>query len=254
MMLALDIGNTNVKTGTFLNDSLSDFRIFSDENSFYSYLGTNPPDKVAISSVVPSKTKKLLQVLGLKFKIKPFIIKYDSRFNLKLGCENPNTLGVDRICAAEGAFHLFRKSEHYKSYTENVFILAIDFGTASTINIIKYPGEFIGGLIAPGISLMFESLKDKTAQLPLVKVDDYKDLIANNTNSSIASGVVTSVIGMIEKTITHLKKDKSAKEVFVYITGGNANKIMPHLNLEFTYEGGLVLYGINALYNLNKIL
>jgi type III pantothenate kinase len=254
MILALDIGNTNIKAGIFLNDRLSDFHIFPDDDSFYTFLENNPPGEVIVSSVVPSKTERLIQILKTKYNIRAFIINNDLKFNLKIQYKNPNTLGTDRICAAEGAFYLFRNSENYKSYNENVFILAIDFGTATTINAIKYPGEFIGGLIAPGINMMFESLKNKTAQLPLVKIDDFENLIANDTKSSIASGVVASIVGMIEKILNHLKNEKSATKVFVYITGGNAKKIIPYLHFDFFYEEGLVLYGINALYKLNKNL
>jgi type III pantothenate kinase len=266
MILAIDIGNTNTKTGIFQDDRISDFHAFSDDSSFYYFLENNTPDKVALSSVVPLKTKKLIEVLKTKFNIEPFIITNDLKFNLKLKYKNVNSLGTDRVCAAEGAFYLYKNSENYKSYDETVFLLAIDFGTATTVNVIEYPGEFIGGLIAPGIDMMFESLKNKTAQLPLVGINDYEGSIANDTKSSIAAGVVASVVGMAEKTINHLKTSRGVlhKEsfeqlnaptnVFVYITGGNADKIIPHLNYDFIYEEGLVLYGINALYELNKNL
>ncbi len=122
-----------------------------------------------------------------------------------------------------------------------------------TINVIQYPGKFIGGLIAPGLEMMFESLKNKTAQLPRLSVNDFISIIGNDTNSSIASGVLTSAVGMIGKIINHLKKENSAEEIFTYVTGGNAEKIISHLDFDFVVEEGLVLYGINALWELNNI-
>ena len=96
--------------------------------------------------------------------------------------------------------------------------------------------------------MMFESLKQRTAQLPLLSISDFVSTIGKDTSSSIASGVVISVVGMIEKTIN----DLSSSNVFVYLTGGNAKKIIPYLNFDFVYEESLVLYGVNALWKLNN--
>ena len=189
--------------------------------------------------IINQSCMESIDFLGIHFLIKT---------NLTIDYKTPETLGIDRLCSAEGAFLLFKNSEKYKNYKEGSYILSIDFGTATTINMIDYPGRFIGGLIAPGIDTMFESLKLRTSQLPLLSISNFVSTIGKDTKSSIASGIVTSVIGMIEKTINNL----SAQNVFVYLTGGNAKKIIPHLNFEFVYEEGLVLYGINALYEMNK--
>jgi len=105
---------------------------------------------------------------------------------------------------------------------------------------------------------MFESLKQRTAQLPLLSVSDFVSTFGKDTKSSIASGVVISVVGMIEKTIRNLtdagtSSDLSLQNLFIYLTGGNAKKIIPYLNFDFVYEEGLVLYGVNSLYKLNNV-
>ena len=100
--------------------------------------------------------------------------------------------------------------------------------------------------------MMFESLNKRTAQLPNINVSDFASVIGDSTNSSIASGVVASVVGMIEKTMNYLKKEKSTKRIITYLTGGNAKKIIPFLNFDFIYDERLVLYGVNALYRLNN--
>ena len=248
MLIAVDIGNSRIKAGKFIENRISEFHSFKDLNDILSFLQSNSEDNIAVSSVVPEKTNIIAEEIKKITGRSPFIITKDIKTNLTIDYKTPETLGIDRLCSAEGAFLLFKNSEKYKNYKEGSYILSIDFGTATTINMIDYPGRFIGGLIAPGIDTMFESLKLRTSQLPLLSISNFVSTIGKDTKSSIASGIVTSVIGMIEKTINNL----SAQNVFVYLTGGNAKKIIPHLNFEFVYEEGLVLYGINALYEMNK--
>ena len=258
MLIAIDIGNSRIKAGKFIDNKLTEFHSFKDITDILSFLMSNPKDNVAISSVVPDKTKIISEEV---FKINgksPFIITKDVKTNLIIDYKTPETLGIDRLCSAEGAYFLFKNSEEYKNYNESVYILSIDFGTATTINIIKYPRKFIGGLIGPGLEMMFVSLKQKTAQLPLLSISDFVSTIGKDTKSSIASGVVTSVVGMIEKTFNDLinagtRRDSSLQNVVVYLTGGNAKKIIPYLSFDLVYEEGLVLDGVNALWELNKL-
>ncbi len=252
MLLVIDIGNSRIKTAIFDQDKIISSDSFIDQIKFESYLKSQDITEIAICSVVPDKAKLITQqISGLK-GISPFVITNDMKTNLSVTYKTPETLGIDRLCSAEGAFFLFKKSKTHKSYNRKTYILTIDFGTATTINIIEYPGKFIGGLIAPGIDMMFESLNKKTAQLPDVIVSDFNSVIGDGTKSSIASGVINSNVGLIEKNLDYLKEEKSAKEIIVYLTGGNANKIIPHLNFEFIYEENLVFYGINTLYIQNK--
>jgi len=250
MLLTVDIGNSNIKAALFEKDKIVNHFREPDLTKFISSLKNYSFDQAAICSVVPETTKSLTAKIKEEFDISPFIITKESKFNLKNEYKTPETLGLDRFCSAEGAFFLFKILDQFKDYKEGVYILTIDFGTATTINVIEFPGIFIGGLIAPGIEMMFDSLNKRTAQLPDVELSDFDSLIGKDTNSSIASGVVTSVVGMIEKTTNYLKKEKNAKNVFIYLTGGNVKKIVPHLNVDFVYEENLVLYGVNGLFRL----
>jgi type III pantothenate kinase len=251
MLIAVDIGNTRIKAGLFENNKLSDLFFFADTTDLLMFINENKKNNVAVSSVVPDKTKNIADEVKALTGKDIFVIDKKIKTNLKISYKTPETLGIDRFCSAEGAYSLFKKSRNYENYTDKTYIISLDLGTATTINIVEYPGIFIGGLIAPGLNLMFESLKERTAQLPLLDVSNFISTIGNDTNSSIASGVITSAVGMIEKTINDLKAERSARKVFVYLTGGNAEKIIPHLNFNFVYEEGLVLYGVNALYKLN---
>ncbi len=147
------------------------------------------------------------------FNIDCFIISNKAKFNLNINYDTPETLGIDRICSSEGAFYLFKNSEDFKNYNAETYIVTIDFGTATTINIIDYPATFIGGIISPGLKMMFNSLNKSTAQLPDVDPYDYLDLIGRTTNSSIATGVINSSIGLIDKLLSYIKNDLSGKNI-----------------------------------------
>jgi len=249
MILALDIGNTNIKAGYFLEDALNDVLILKTPDELFDSIKHYEFNGAAISSVVPALTESVKHFLEEELNITPYIISKDSSFNLELDYRTPETLGIDRICSAEAAFDIFNSS---KSLREETFLLTIDFGTATTINIIAPPYNFIGGLIAPGIKTMFDSLNIKTAQLPGINFSDYKSLIGKDTNSSIASGIITTTVGMIEKTIKHLKEKYRVKEIECFITGGNAKQVQSFLPNDFIYDETLVLKGVNIVYNLNK--
>jgi len=252
MLLAIDIGNSSIKTAIFDKDKLVQHFRETDLSKFSSIIKNHSFNNVSICSVVPELTEKVSARIKDEFSITPFILTKDIQFKLDINYKTPETLGIDRLCSAEGAFHLFKNSDKFKNYNKDIYILTIDFGTATTINIIEYPGKFIGGLIAPGLEMMFDSLNKKTAQLPDVNISHFNSIIGIDTNSSIASGVVTSVTGMIEKTINYLKKEKAASDIFIYITGGNSKNIIPYLNFEYIYEDALVLYGVKALWKLNN--
>ncbi len=246
MFLACDIGNTNIKSAFFKDSEILDFNSFKDENAFLKYLENKKFKSSGISSVVPSLNAVLSNGIKKISGIKPYIIDINSPFSIKLNYETKDTLGIDRICSAEGAYYLVQKKFPVFIKSNN-FILAIDFGTATTVNILKMPGEFTGGMILPGIQMMFDSLQKNTAQLPGTSENDYKNIIGKSTMSSIASGIINSNAGLIERLRNYLKKTEKADEIKIYLTGGNAGKIIQHLDFEFVYEKALVLIGVNSV-------
>jgi len=249
MILALDIGNTNIKAGYFLKNKLKDVVIFRNPDELFDSIKHYDFSEAAISSVVTAFTASVKHFIEEELKITPYIISKDSLFNLKLDYKTPETLGIDRICSTEAAFNIFNGS---KDLNKGTFLLTIDFGTATTINIAAPPCNFIGELIDPGIKTMFDSLNSKTAQLPGLNFSDYKSLIGNDTSSSIASGIITTTVGMIEKTINHLREKFGAKVIKCFITGGNAKHVQLYLPKDFIYDEALVLKGVNSVYNLNR--
>jgi len=164
MLLACDIGNTNIKAGIFSDDKLIEVHFLKGIIPLIGLIKINKLREIVVSSVVPSKTKHLTDILH-NLKLNPSTINKDSSFNLKIDYDSPETLGIDRICSAEGAFQLYCRESEFK---KEQIIISIDLGTATTLNVVKYPGIFVGGIIAPGTDLMFRSLKNDTAQLPNV--------------------------------------------------------------------------------------
>lgn len=252
MLLACDIGNTNIKTGIFESGSLKEFKIFSSYRQFIEYSETITLPKIAISSVVPQITDKLIEHLSKLPAAEYFVIDKSVKFNLKIKYNSIETLGIDRICAAEGAFYLFRNSAEFDGYNSETLLICADLGTATTINFVQFPGEFTGGLIAPGVGIMFSSLNKNTAQLPETDESYYKNFIGHDTKSSIASGVINSTAGLIEKSINYLRTNSQVKKVKLYITGGNAEKVIPYINFNYEFVKGLVLTGIKSIHDANS--
>lgn len=252
MLLAFDIGNTNIKAGLFDGDELISVKVFSPADNLFPELSAFEINRVAVSSVVPGLTFKITEIIKERLNLPAFIISAKSRFGVKINYDNPETLGIDRICSAEGAFSIFKKSNDFNTFDSKTFLVAIDFGTATTINIVGFPGIFMGGIIAPGIKTMMSSLKSNTAQLPEIDFESYKGFIGRDTKSSIASGIINSTTGLIEKILSFMKTELNSEKTHIFVTGGNAETIFPHLNFQYHYEKGLVLKGIKSVYDLNN--
>jgi len=249
MILTCDIGNTRIKAGIFEDNKLTEVFVCERVSEIIEKISLHHISEVAISSVVPSNSKELENSL-YNIGIHPFIISKDSEFNLGIDYNSPDTLGMDRLCSAEGAYFLNNKKRVLKKHH---IIISIDFGTATTINVVTYPGVFSGGLIAPGIDLMFRSLSKDTAQLPLAYQNDYKDLIGKSTRESIASGVMNSTAGLLHWTLKRINEELEPDKVYIYVTGGNYEPIKPFLGFTHAYKEALVLYGVNAIYDKNKL-
>jgi len=248
MLLALDIGNTNIKSALFSKNDLIQFKVHSDVDAALKYIGTNTFSEAAICSVNPNSEKNITEVISTK-GLGTFIVNVNHKINLKIIYKTPDTLGMDRVCSAAGALDLAKRKS---LINKNQYLITIDFGTATTINIVTPDGRFLGGLIAPGIKTMLNSLKEKTAHLPLIESGSYEGIIGDSTNSSILSGVITSTIGMISEVVNQLRQKGTQPTPLIFTTGGNAELIVPHLKQKIIFEKDLVLRGLKVIYDLNK--
>lgn len=248
MLLTLDIGNTNIKTALFDGNHVSEFTAHSGVNEALKYIDKIKFNEAAICSVNPPVEKLLVDNISVK-TIKIFRASIQNKFNFKVNYKTPQTLGVDRVCSAVGALDIASKK---KILSENQYLLTVDFGTATTINIVSPAREFLGGLIAPGIKTMLYSLNEKTAQLPFPELKNYESLIGNSTDASIVSGVISATIGMIGETINHLSSESDQNLPLIFVSGGNAEYILQYLKYKFLFEEALVLKGLKVVYDLNK--
>ncbi|MGB5528422.1 MAG: type III pantothenate kinase [Ignavibacteriaceae bacterium] len=248
MLLTLDIGNTNIKSALFNGNTLIEFIIHSKFDEVIKYTNSKSLNCIAVCSVNPSTEKILVKDVSKK-GIQLFQANINNKFNLKIKYKTPDTLGMDRVCSTIAAYHLAVTG---KMMLKNQHLITIDFGTATTLNVVSPEGYFIGGLIAPGIYTMLKSLNEKTAQLPLSDLVSYEGLIGNSTSSSILSGVYTSTIGMINETVNQLSEINNCSSPIIFATGGNAESILPHVKHTIFYEEALVLKGLKIIYDLNK--
>ena len=247
MLLTLDIGNTNIKSALFEGDNVSEFIVHSSVNEALHYIGKINFNDVAICSVNHFFEEKILSYFS-RTGILAYRVNIHSKFNLSIRYETPNSLGTDRICSAVGALAIAIKEN---LLSENQYLITVDFGTATTINIVSPAKDFIGGLIAPGIFTMLKSLNEKTVQLTLPTIDSYTGLIGNSTNSSIVSGIITSTSGMINETVNQLNHNSGILPL-VFVTGGNARYILPHLKVKISFEEVLVLKGLKVIFELDN--
>lgn len=247
MVLALDIGNSFTKYAIYQKDKLVALSKFSSENPYFEKIITPDIKYCVISSVVPNFTIKTRNILINDYQIEPYVINRQSKFSIKIEYRTPDSLGIDRICGAEGAFIQYKKENNYKLNDKPIVV--IDLGTATTINLIKPQGVFAGGIIAPGIVTMTKSLFSNTAQLPYVDLNEYHEFIGKDTNSCIASGIINSAIGLIERAVDRIKQDYKTSKVTIYITGGNAPLIKPYLSFECSIVSDLILKGANEIFH-----
>jgi len=211
MFLACDIGNSRIKYALFKEDELIEYNSLKNADSFFKIIRKKEFASAGISSVVPSRNQAVSGKIKKMSGIKPHILDKTFPFSFKINYETLDTLGIDRICSAEGAFQIIRRKSPEFTRKKNNYILTVDFGTATTVNVLKMPGEFTGGMILPGIEMMFNSLKKNTEQLPAASIKDYKDLIGTGTNPSIASGVINSNAGLIQIVCEYLRKKKAGE-------------------------------------------
>jgi type III pantothenate kinase len=251
--LAIDIGNTHITIGLFDGDELLDeFRLASrvertgDECGFlfYNFLEHNniKSDELSgcgISSVVDCLTQTVYFALEKRIGIEPKIIHSGLKFNFINKYNEPLRLGVDRICAVQAAL---------KKYGKPVVIA--DFGTATTIEVVNKEGEYLGGIIMPGIETMSASLFENTAKLPITDKNFPENVIGKSTLDCLKSGVMYGSLLAFEGFLSKIWTELGYK-TNVVATGGLGSVILQQTKLPVNYERNLVLEGIKDIYLTN---
>lgn len=255
MFLAVDIGNTNISLGLFKDDVLissSSFKytrkmqVKSYADIFETIFNNKDIKECVIASVVDEITNTVSKSIESVFHIKPLIISYKTAFDLKIKSKHPEKIGMDRLANACAAKKLYPSQA----------VIVVDMGTATTFDIINKKGEFIGGLIIPGINTQLKSLADNTSKLPNIKIkeaDKLNKTINIDTKKAILSGIINGHARAIEGLIEDCSKELKTKPI-VIATGGNAKLISKFSkeNLFDLINPNLTLEGLLIINNLNK--
>lgn len=254
MILVIDVGNTNITCGVYEGKTLkTTFRMMtkqprtSDEYGIHlrELLRTNGINKKdikgsIIASVVPNVMHALLGGLTRYVETNPVIVGPGIRTGIKIVTENPREIGPDRIVDAVAA---------YEKYGGPV--LVIDFGTATTYDLVTEDGRFTAGITAPGIRISAKALWEDTAKLPEVEIKKPKTILAQETISSMQAGLVFGQIGQTEYIIKRVKKESGYDNLKVVATGGLGSIIAEETDTIQIYDRGLTLEGLRMIYEKN---
>jgi len=251
MVIAFDIGNTFIHIGFFEDEKLRRaLKIPSTDNFNQKHLkrmvlGHGPLrlkriEATVIVSVVPVVTARLTRYLTEIFNSEPMVVSFKSDCRLKYGYEKPGTLGVDRIANAVGGL---------ARYDTNLLI--IDFGTATTFDVVFKTGWFPGGIIVPGIQTGLWSLAEKTAQLKRVVIRKPPRIIGQSTEACIQSGIFYGNILMTQALIRRITREQKKK--FLCVATGGWGKLMAAQISEIDkFDPDLGLFGALKIYQYNR--
>ena len=256
MIICIDIGNTNIKYAIYDGDELkissrvaTDFKKTSDEygaqlTGMLSARGVNVEniDGGIVSSVVPSLDYTIDKMCNLYLGIEPLHIAPGLKSGLNIRCDDAREVGADRIVNCVSAI---------VGYGDGTPMIVVDFGTATTFNIINENDEFIGGVIAPGIKGSLDSLVNGTAKLPRVEIEAPKSIIAKNTVTNMQAGIVFGFAGLVEYIVKRIKKELKTQDVKTIATGGFSNVISKEIECIDVVDKLLTLKGLKYLYDLN---
>lgn len=245
MLLAIDIGNTNISLAVFKrNKILKKFYIPTKEYNIQKIKKPLAKFKIKdsiICSVVPQATRTTNRDIKKLLHRRPYVLGQNINVPIKNLYRRPKQVGQDRLVNA---------------YTGIVFygapLIIIDFGTAVTFDIISKRKEYRGGLILPGLDISLDILAKKAALLPKIKLSKPKELIGRDTKSSMLSGVIYGFAGLVDSLIGRLKK-KIGKSVKIIGTGGNIDLIRKYCKQFDKIDKDLTLKGLNLLYRDRSI-
>ncbi len=254
MLLAIDIGNTNIVLGGFSEDKLefvariaTDATKTEDEyaTKIKSILTLHDVDKRAvqgaiISSVVPPLNTIFRCAVKTVYGINPIMVGPGIKTGINIHCDDPSSVGADLICGCVAAHHIYGSPS-----------LIIDMGTATKFMLVDKSGAFTGASIIPGVNVALKALASATAQLPQISLEAPKSVIGKNTADCMRSGAVFGNASMIDGMIDRFNEEMG-DILPVYATGGIAPMIIPYCKHEITLNENLILEGLNILYKKNN--
>ncbi len=262
MLMAIDIGNTNIKIGVIELRSdeefslISGFRLTTSENYTSDELGIrvksilrdninriNPYKMSAIicSSVVPRLNHTITNMAVRYLGHTPYFIDYKSTLGIKINYESPPEIGADRLVNAVAVNELY-----------DAPAIIIDFGTATTFCALSKDRGYLGGVIVPGVLISLNTLSKSTAKLPQVELTKPERTVGNSTKNAMVSGSYYSTIGTVEKICSNIKEEMNEPDIKVVATGGVANFISRGTKIIDFVDPLLTLKGMLEIYKMNR--
>lgn len=252
MILALDVGNTNIKVGVFEGEKLKhSFRMStlvdqtSDEYgirmlAFFEYLHLKPQDVtgIIISSVIPSINYTIEHMARQYFKRRPMFVGPGIKTGINIKYDNPKELGADRIVNAVAAYELFGGP-----------VITIDFGTATSFGAISDDGDFLGGAICPGVKISAEALTSSAAKLPRIELTRPKTVINKSTVSGMQAGIIYGYAGQVQYIVKKMQKEMGQAKVVA--TGGFSGLVADETKVIDEVIPTLTLIGLEKIYSKN---
>lgn len=254
MLLAIDIGNTNITLGAYDNDILcftarlatvhgttADQYAVEIKNILELHgLYASRIEDCIVSSVVPSVGGAICNAVSLLCDIVPLELGPGVKTGLNIKIDNPAQLGADLVAGAVGAI---------SEYT--LPCVVIDMGTASTISVIDRNGAYLGGVISAGVRLTLKALTENTAQLPAIDIAAPKSVIGSNTVDCMKSGLIYGTAAMLDGILDRIQ-DELGEIPTVVATGGLSKDIIVHCKNEIIYNANLLLDGLREIYEKNR--
>lgn len=251
MVLALDVGNTNITCGVFHEDEMiGTFRITTKmprtSDEYGMILGTlleknqlkiSDITDAIICSVVPNIMHSLQSALIKYFNITPLIVEAGIKTGIRVATPNPQQIGADRIVDAVAAYEIYGGP-----------VLVIDFGTATTYDLVDESGSFLGGITAPGIRISAQALWRDAAKLPEIEIKKPEHILGKDTITSMQSGLVYGQIGQLEYIVRKVKEECGYDRMKVVVTGGLGRIISNDTEAVDVYDPNLTLKGIHLVY------
>lgn len=252
MLLCLDVGNTHILGGVFDKDKLilrfryathligtaDQFGIFLLNILQVNHIDSEVIQTVSVCSVVPGCDFTIRHTFLMYFDISPFFLQAGVKTGLNIKCKHPNELGADRIANAIGAMDAYPDQS----------LLVIDMGTATTICAITKQKDYLGGAILPGMRLGMESLKNNTAKLSEVHIEEPFNALGRTTKESIQAGLYYGQLGALKEIITHYKQEVFPEEKVVVIATGGFSQLYKDKGLFTAILPDLVLQGLYKAY------
>ncbi len=254
MLLVIDVGNSNTVLGVYQGQKLIyDWRVATDQyrtvdeyamlmRQLFQLGSISFSDlrDVIVSTVVPSMQNTIEGLCKKYFQLSPYLVGPGIKTGMPIHYDNPREVGADRIVNAVAAYGQFRCT-----------LIVVDFGTATTFDVVSADGCYQGGAIAPGIGISADALFERASKLPRVDFQQPGVVIAKNTVNSMQAGIFFGYLGLVEGIVSRMKKEM-AQSPLVVATGGLAATIATATPMIDRVEPFLTLEGLRLLYERNK--